>query len=574
MRRSVDGRAVPAPGHPLRSGRARASVAWASPSVRAWGRSVVIPLGLGLICLRSLVHVGYLLQLDVVFGPRPAPLTLGFGTPVALLQNAGVELLGGALTGRLYALATVFLAGFAPMVLLRRQPWFAQTAGGVVGMLNPFVYERLVEGQWDVVNAASALFLWIAAWEGLQTRPGPRPALLLAFCTVLVGAFDAHALGPVLVLTVVAVLWQRLWRRRAAVVWTAASFAIAAVVFSYPAVAFFVDNRAGYAAVQQFTRADFEFFRSVSSGDYGLIPNLVGLYGYWGERIGRFPVASQDAPWWPATTALLVGAALAGAWLCRARAWLLVCGVVGLAASASTALPGGVDAATWLAQRLPLVAAYREPQKWSALWLVALVTLSAGAAGALGKRQRPGAWAGPALAYALVMCALFPAGLAQIRNAPSIVKPLRYPAYWSRTARFLDRTVPADERIVVLPWHLYQPLVPSEGRTVANPASVFFPGRLVVPHNLEIPGRFSEVTSPYDRIGSVIERRGYRSCAAARAIRRAGVRWALVLDGAEAGEIVRAFRDCGFGLVQGFPGRTAVLRSAPGVSGFTSARGG
>jgi hypothetical protein len=574
MRRSVDGRTVPARSPPLRSARARAAEAWASPSVRAWGRSVVIPLVLSLVCLRSLVHGGYLLQLDVVFGPRHPPLTIGFGTPVALLQAAGVELVGGALTGRLYALATLAFAGFAPMVLLRREPWFAQTAGGVLGMLNPFVYDRLVDGQWDVVNAAAALFLWVAAWEGLQTRPGPGRAVLLGLCISFVGAFDAHALGPLLVLTGVAVLWQRLWRRRRAMVWTGAAFAIAAVVSSYAAAAFFVDNRAGYTAVQQFTRADFAFFSSVASGGYGLIPNLIGLYGYWGERIGRFPVASQDAPWWPATTSLLVGAALAGAWLCRARAWLLVCGVLGLAASASTALPGGVDAATWLADRIPLVAAYREPQKWSALWLVALVTLSAGAVGALAKQPRPGSWAGPALAYGLIMCTLFPAGLAQIRDTPAIVKPLRYPPYWFRTAEFLDHAVPADERIVVLPWHLYQPLVASQGRAIANPAPVFFPGRLVVPHNLEIPGRFSEVTSRYDRIGSVIERRGYRSCATARAIRRAGLRWALVLDGTEAREIVRSFRHCGFALVQGRPGRTAVLRSASGTGAFTSPGGG
>jgi hypothetical protein len=65
----------------------------------------------------SLFHRGYLLQLDVVFA-RPAPLTVGFGTPVTLLQTAGVEIVGGALTGSLYALGTLFLAGFARVVLL------------------------------------------------------------------------------------------------------------------------------------------------------------------------------------------------------------------------------------------------------------------------------------------------------------------------------------------------------------------------------------------------------------------------------------------------------------------------
>ena len=241
-----------------------------------------------------------------------------------------------------------------------------------------------------------------------------------------------------------------------------------------------------------------------------------------------------------------------------------MCGVIGLAVGARSALPNGVDIASWLARRVPLVGVYREPQKWSALWLVALVTLSAGAIGAVAKRKpyRRASMAA-ALAYVVVMCTLFPAGLAQIRQVPGIVKPLHYPPYWSRTAEFIDGAVPADQRILVLPWHLYQSLTVSEGRVVANPAPVFFPGRLVVPHNLEIPGRFSEVTSPTDRIGSVIERRGYSSCAVARAIRRAGLRWVLVLDGAEARAIVLGLRRCAFALVQGRPGSTAVVKTSP-----------
>jgi hypothetical protein len=82
----------------------------------------------------------------------------------------------------------------------------------------------------------------------------------------------------------------------------------------------------------------------------------------------------------------------------------------------------------------------------------------------------------------------------------------------------------------------------------------------VVPQNLEIPGRFTDVTSRYDRIGAVTEREGHASCAVARAIRDQGARWVLVLDGMEAREATAALRRCGFSLVQGRAGQTAVLR--------------
>jgi hypothetical protein len=546
------------------------AAAIAASGGRYWAllRSVVLPLVLSLICLRSLFRDGYLLQVDIVFGPRPAPVLPGFGAPVTWLQAAAVDVLGGEATGKLYAIGALSLAGFAPMILFRRAPWYAQCAAGLLGALNPWVYARMVEGQWGVVVAAAGLFLWLAAWEALQTHPGVAPAALLAACGAAIVAFDPHAVGPIAVLTIVAILWQRLWRDRDRLRWTAASQAMFALLLVYGVVLFFVGGHsASYENVRQFNRADFDFFRSVASDDYGLFVNLVGLYGYWGERIGRFPLATGGAEWWPLTTAVIVGAAVLGAWLRHDRAWLLVCGVLGLVLSASTALPGGVDAAVWLSSRVPLVSAYREPQKWSALWLLALVTLAAGAveaiaASAAGRRRRSPAPLAMALAYALAVGALIPAGSSQIRSLPSIVEPLRYPGYWYETAAFLERSVPGDERVAVLPWHLYQPLRATEGRLASNPAPVFFPGLLTVPHNIEIPGRATEITSRYDRIGLTVGRNEGSSCALARMLRRLGIRWVLVLDGAESAETISMLRDCDYPLVQGRPGFTGVLRDA------------
>ena len=267
-----------------------------SARVRASGRpaglfsGASLPLVLSLICLRPLFRDGYLLQVDIVFGPRPGPVLPGLGAPVSALQAAAVEMLGGEATGKIYAVGALFLAGFAPMILFRRAPWYAQCAAAVLGVLNPWVYDRMVEGQWGVVVAAAGLFLWLAAWEALQATPGLSYAALLAVCSAAIVAFDPHAVGPVAVLTVVAFVWQRVWRERDRLLWTALSQAMLALLLSYGVVLFFQGGHSGsYENVRQFTRADFAFFRSVASDDYGLLVNLVGLYGYWGEGSGAFP---------------------------------------------------------------------------------------------------------------------------------------------------------------------------------------------------------------------------------------------------------------------------------------------
>jgi hypothetical protein len=472
-----------------------------------------------------------------------------------------VHVLGGEIVGKIFAVGTLFLAGFGPMVLFRRAPWYAQSAAGFLGALNPWVYDRMVEGQWSVVVAGAGLFLWLAAWDALQARPGFRSAALIAVCGAVSAAFAPYVLGPVLVLTVVGACWCRVWRDPARRRWTAASLGLLGLLLLPGALAFFLHRSAGsYEAVRQFTQADFAFFRSATSAKYGLFVNLAGLYGYWGERIGRFPLATGGHAWWPLATAVIVATALAGAWLRRGRAWLLLAGLIGLGLSASTALPGGVEAASWLASRIPLVAVYREPEKWSVLWLLALVVLAVGAVEALARRDRrraSGQIIAPALAYLLSLAALLPAGISQARTLPDIVSPVRYPDYWYETSAALARAVPRGAPVVVLPWHLYQPLRVSEGRLAANPAPVFFPGHLIVPHNLEIPGRSTEIISRYDRIGLVAPRE--TGCALARAVDREGVRWVVVLDGAESAATVRGLRRCGYSLVQGRPGLTALL---------------
>ncbi len=552
---------------PVVTGEVRREPGVASPRVKLrWRlpspglvRAVALPAAITGWSLHSLALPGYVLQVDAVFGPRE-PLSLaGFGAPISLI----VHLLGGVLAGRLLLGGTLFLCGFGPMFLLRHRVWLAQVPAGLLGALNPWVYDRLVEGQWGVAAACGMVFLWLGAWESLQARPGWRRALASALAAWGAVVLDVHVIGMLLLLAALSLIWHRSWRDPRAALFGLLSFMALGLMLSYALPPFFLGHSNGtYYAVRHFSRADLVEFRSSSSARYGLWVNLLGLYGFWPERLGRIPLLKAGAPWWPISTAVLVALAAAGAVVCRRRAWLLIAGVFGLAVAGSTATALGQAVFLWLMDHLPLVGAYREPQKWSELWLVALVVLSAELISWLADhRQRWGTFelAGP-VALLMTLAILLPPGLTALRELPATIVPGRYPSDWTQVAAYMEEHVGGDSPVVVLPWSLYETLPFTGNLLTANPAPVFFPGRLISPNDLQIPGAVTEARSPGD-LAAVAINPSLTSCALARTLDRLGVHWALIEPAPGGSTDAAALLGCGFRVLSGgLPGLALMHR--------------
>jgi len=524
-----------------------------------WLRALVLPAAVTAVQMRGMGSGGYVLLPDVVFGPRPAPVPWNLTTPVAAALHAASSWFGGAAAGRAVVALALLLAGIAPMVLLRRLPWWAQAAGGLLGMLNPWVYDRVVEGQWAVACAAALLFVWLALWEALRERPSPWRAGWLGLCSAAVVSLSPNFAGILLVLALGAVVAARAWRspplRRA----TGLAAAVGVILLVPGVAGFFAGSGAGtYQQLQAGGGADFTAYRAVSAGPGGVVPSLLGLYGEWAEGTGRFVLASDGVPWWPAATAVLVGLALLGAWWTRERRWLLAVGLAGVLASASTATDWGASAAASVAGHVPLLAAYREPQKWLALWLVALVVLDAEALAAAPRRLRGAVLlAGPALAAVMAAAVLLPAGVTQLRELPGETAPAAYPGDWTAAADALARAGADGQPVAILPWHLYEAL-PFTGRLAANPAPVLFPGALVTSQDPELSGA-PPLPSPGDVGALSLAAADPHPCALAAAVRATGARWVVVEDVAGGAQNRARLVSCGFHVIVGAPGQTSVL---------------
>ena len=113
--------------------------------------------------------------------------------------------------------------------------------------------------------------------------------------------------------------------------------------------------------------------------------------------------------------------------------------------------------------------------------------------------------------------------------------------------------------VLVLPWSLYETLPFTGNLLTANPASVIFPGHLISPNDIQIPGVVTEARTPGNLIQVTINPRP-GSCALQQTLRRLGVHWALVEPAPGGGADAAALLACGFQVRSGSLPALVLLR--------------
>jgi hypothetical protein len=496
----------------------------------------------------------------------------GFFLPIELLQRGAVAVLGGATVGKAYVLGVLTLCAFAPMVALRKQPIWIRMLCGAMGVFNPWVYERIVDGQWTVAAAGASLFLWLAAFEYLETHPGAASAILVALCSVLVVVWHPVFAAMLVVLAGIRLMFRdrRGQQRNAEPAsasasarerhhWMLVALALTAVPVLFGAIQFvFGQGNESYNRIQNFGTADLNLFRAEGL-PYGLPVRLIGLSGSWAERTGRFQHLDAGAPWWPIAVFALAGLTFAGAWRNRERSWLLVVGVVGLGISASTAIPLIRTIVGAVGRQVPLVFSFREPEKFSALWLVATVMLVGYLLTSLTEHADTGlSWRAPTAAAAVVAVFVLLGAAREPRLLARTLRPVTFPASWYATASYLKQH-PVRTRTAVLPWHHYFALPFADNRPVQDPADLFFPGDLLVAQDRETSSGVASDPKNAD-IASAAITPGRPGCALARSLRAHDVGHVIVLPLLEGPADLEELLRCGFELVQGRATTVAVAR--------------
>ncbi|KQB86068.1 hypothetical protein Clow_01420 [Corynebacterium lowii] len=394
-------------------------------ALSAWATLLI-----GLLTLPLLAPgIPALRDMMVLDHPALSPGALGWGDlPARGAPQDGVLALIGQVLPASWAMrgfvVGASIAGAWGSFLLARHvgagPW-GSAAALTIGLANPAVIERLLQGQWSLVMAAWLLPLiawaglserpraqWVAMWGASLSPTGGLFALLMGFFTARRQRWATALVGLVLCAP---------W-------WVPGLLAGADTTSSTRAVAAFAPRTEAFA---------------------GTPGTLLGLGGIW--NAAAVP-GSREAGW--ALAGVVLFALLCTAWRACPRP-LLWLGGLGLAlACAAWALPSVLGMAVG---NFPGGGLLRDAHKFTLLAVPAYVAL----AGAL----RPGRAAG-ALALAAVQLIDAPLSLSALRPLPPEALPVP-----PTTMEAVQKEAAGREVLVVGSYS--ESLIPVEGRPLVNP---------------------------------------------------------------------------------------------------------
>ncbi|SEB32530.1 hypothetical protein SAMN04489793_0317 [Tsukamurella tyrosinosolvens] len=334
----------------------------------------------------------------------------------------------------------------------------AGLAAATVGLWNPFVAERLLQGHWSLLAGYAAIG-W-AVVVGLRSE-GRRQLGGFAACLAAGGLTPT---GAVFALIAGLVAAPRRWA------WLLGLFVCAAAPWLYPSLVSGSGVRADPASVAAFAvRAE---------PGLGTLGSLLGLGGIWNRQ-----AVPDGAPWlW---TALALALLAGGVLVLRARLLAPPLGRFALLALCAVVLPAvaatgpGTALLEAVVQAIPGSGLLRDGQKWVALALPLYAACAAALVAALPAAARAG---GSVMAVALPIAVL--PGLAW--GVGGALSPVTYPAAW----RTVAEAVPADRgSVAVLPPGMFRTYAYGPDAPVLDPAPRMLRAPVLQTGELRVGGR-------------------------------------------------------------------------------------
>lgn len=491
--------------------------------------------GLAVVILGSLLQPhGFIFTLDTVWGAHDYTGLRDSASPLSLAPVQGIifvlrAVLGPALSQSVFILTILTLIGW---VMYRATPlrWrLVRFWAGTFYLLNPFVYDRLMSGQWTFLLGYAVLPLAVWAAYRLLRRPTVKHAFWLAVWWTVATIASFHFLyifGLLFVMLLPIGLLSGDRRGRLAGYWlvTAGLYLVFNLFWIIPLL----------VAAPSFSYVDYSHLTAFASrpdtvNDVWM--SVLLLHGFFGQKGISAATVVPAAPW---LFLPILGLALYGVLSAlRQRTLRAFTLVLTLSAYITLILAVGVSAVgareifVWLFHHLPGFAAMREPQKFLALLAVWYAFFTGyGLVVILDSLRR--AWQQVTV---LVIAAL----LVVLQVVPMLggtggqLHRVDYPAGWYKVRRTLNEST--QGAVLVLPWrqYLHLPFAYND-KLVANPALVMFDQPLYVSRRIDTLGVTEQPDRPIDVVADRLDNGQPLTEADYQVLKGDGVRWIVVLS--------------------------------------------
>jgi len=447
-------------------------------------RTKVIYVLLALIVAAQFGLKGYIFTLDLIpvvshieilkafYGFKP-PVYGGF-LPFQLLNF----IIPACLFQRLIIFLILFLSGISADTLAGRfvKSDIARLYAGLLYMINPFTYVRLLVGHWIILFSYSLLPLGIHTFLNVLEKVDLKSSIEFAFVQTLIG-FNSHMLVISLILYIIIMCVERRFTK-----WLLVSFMLFFLLSAYWIVPLLTYR--GSTLLAHITLKDLKVF-----APRGTLFDLMAMYGFW--KPGYLYAKDFLYPYWMYIFLIIFGLAVVGFLYFDKRRMALTFAliwIVGFALASGIKGPFS-NIMTFLFEKT-LLKGMRDSQKF-----VAMLVLSYSMLGAVGLEYIGRRWKKIApllLIIPLVYSFTF------FNCFAGQIHPCDFPKDWYKVKAFLDND--SDEfRVLFFPWHLYMTFhwVKDRNKLIANPAPLFFDREVISAKNIEIPGVYTEIYTPY-----------------------------------------------------------------------------
>lgn len=486
---------------------------------------------LSLVIMWGLLKPGYIFTIDNVFGPYyPREIfqyhVLGMGpnlgstgaTHIATVFYASIiyllDLIFPAwLIQKLLFVLLLTLSGVAMYRLVPSENTYGRYFAGLLYMINPFIYVRILSGSSGLLLSYAFLPLAVKSFIDLFHKPTFKNTVWVGIWLTLISPaehFLPMALG-IFFLFYIFKLFQGKGKIRLTAVFLGALAIFSVINASW--IYFIISGEAAVVqSVSQMAAQDLEVYATAKGSNVFL--NVATLYGFW--RGGYYDPRFHFVGWQLVFSLILFSAVYGFVSEFNGRHGLYV-KAMGIVAIVSLLLAIGVSspylsrAYYFLYENVPLFKGMRESQKFAALLVLAyaylggigMAHLKAGMARLKSKLRKILLIVFAVLIFLIPLSYTYP----MLFGLHGQIKNIDYPQDYYQVDALLNQD--KDEfNILFLPWHNFIPLS-WIGGNVGNPANVFFTKPVIQGDNIEIGEIYTQSTNPVSKyIESLLESRG------------------------------------------------------------------